>query len=300
LAAAFIRRYRGVEAVAYLHPALESIRTRTKGVLLFQEQILRLAREIADLSWAQADHLRRGMTKFAPTEMETIAAEFRDGCRASGLSGRQAATLWEQVAAFAGYGFNQGHATAYAAVSYQSAYLKAHYPAVFLWARLVNAGGFFHPAVYLAEAVRLGCLVRPPHVNASGRRFTLTKEDGVPTLWMGLGRVRDLRRNAIRAILRERRSSSVRDLAVRVPLQEKELRHLIQCGALDGLGASRAAMLAEAGEMARAGSALQMAFAFGAPDVPAETPAERLTWEQRILGQPVSVHPLALLPPAGA
>ncbi|NLF65050.1 MAG: DNA polymerase III subunit alpha [Chloroflexi bacterium] len=297
MAAAFIRRYRGDEAVSYLHPALEPILAPTKGVLLFQEQILRLAREIAGLSWAQADHLRRGMTQFAPAEMEAIAAEFRDGCRAGGLSGRQAATLWEQVAAFAGYGFNQGHATAYAAVSYRSAYLKAHYPAVFLWARLLNAGGFFHPAVYLAEAVRLGCRVRPPHVNASSRRVTLTKEGGVPTVWLGLGRVRDLRRTAIRAILRERPFSSVRDLAARVPLQEKELRHLIQCGALDGLGASRAAMLAEAAEMARAGSTLQMAFAFGAPDVPAETPAERLAWEQRLLGQPVSVHPLALLPP---
>jgi hypothetical protein len=108
--------------------------------------------------------------------------------------------------------------------------------------------------------------------------------------------VRDLRRPAIRAILRGRPFTNVRDLAARVPLQEKELRHLIQCGALDGLGASRAAMLAEAGDMARAGSALQMAFAFGAPDVRAETPAERLAREQRILGQPVSVHPLALLP----
>ena len=80
--------------------------------------------------------------------------------------------------AFAGYGFNQGHATAYADVSYRSAYLKTHYPAEFLRARLMDHGGFHHPAIYIAEARRLGFLVRPPHVNFSGRKMTLTYEQG--------------------------------------------------------------------------------------------------------------------------
>ncbi len=297
MAAAFIRRYRGQEAVTYLHPALAPILARTKGVLLFQEQILRVAREIAGLSWEQADHLRRGMSKFAAGEMAAIKSQFIAGCRETGLTGRQAATLWDQVEAFAGYGFNQGHATAYAAISYRSAYLKTHHPAIFLWARLVNAGGFYHPAVYMAEAVRLGCAVRPPHVNVSERRFTLTGEAGTPTLWIGLGRVRDLRRRAIRAIVRERPFHNLRDLIARVPLHEKEIHHLIQCGALDGLGASRSALLEEAGQVAQAGSARQMAFAFASRETPPETAAQRLAWEWQILGQPVSVHPLALLAP---
>jgi DNA-directed DNA polymerase III PolC len=296
MAAAFIRRYRGREAVRYLHPVLAPILAPTKGVLLFQEQILRVGREIAGLSWEQADHLRRGMTQFAPEEMAAIGTQFLTGCLEKGLTAGQAATLWEQVQAFAGYGFNQGHATAYAAVSYRSAYLKAHYPAVFLWARLVNAGGFYHPAVYMAEAVRLGCAVRPPHVNVSGRRFTLTEEAGKPVLWMGLGRVRDLRRRAIRAIVRERPFHSLPDLLARVDLQEKEIRHLVQCGALDGLGQSRAALLEKAGEVARAGSAGQLALAFAGQETPPESAAQRLAWERRILGLPVSVHPLALAP----
>jgi len=299
MAQSFIRRYRGQEGVTYLHPLLEPILERTKGVLLFQEQILRVAREIAGLSWDQADHLRRGMSKFRPDEMAAIADKFRAGCRDKGLTAGQAATLWEQVMAFAGYGFNQGHATAYAVVSYQSAYLKAHWPAEFLWARLVNEGGFHHPAIYMAEAVRLGCRVMPPHVNVSERRFTLTREQGQPVLWMGLGQVRDLRDRSVRAIIEGRPFSGVRDLLARVRLQEVEIRHLIQCGALDGLGANRADMLALAREVDQAGSARQMAFSFAAAEAtPAESTAERVAWERHILGQPVSVHPLALAPEA--
>jgi DNA polymerase-3 subunit alpha len=302
MARAFVRRYRGEEPVSYLHPSLVPILGPTMGVLIFQEQILRVAREVAGLSWAQADHLRRGMSKFQPGEMAELRDQFIDGCQrpapaGPGMAAGPAATLWEQVLAFAGYGFNQGHATAYADVSYRSAYLKAHWPAAFLCARLADWGGFHHPAIYMAEAVRLGIAVRPPHVNASGERFTLTLEEGAkPTLWMGLGSVRDLRRNAIERIVRERDAgpyTGLRDLLGRVELQARETIHLIQCGALDGLGTSRAALLAEAATIGKVGAA-QLSFAFDPPDVQAETPGQRLEWELGILGQPVSVHPLEL------
>jgi DNA-directed DNA polymerase III PolC len=319
MARAFVRRYRGEERVAYLHPALEPILGRTKGVLLFQEQVLRVAVEIAGLSWAQADRLRRGMSKFQAAEMDALAAAFADGCcRAApdgpGFSREQAAKLWEQVMAFAGYGFNQGHATAYADVSYRSAYVKAHWPAEFLAARLADAGGFHHPAVYVAEAQRLDIAVRPPHVNASGEAFTLTYEHETdddrpegwaaramlrPTLWMGLGQVRDLRRASIRAIIDERMVApftGVDDLAARVSLSPKELNHLIRCGALDGLGPSRTALLEEtggrAGARGRAGGG-QMRFDFmNVSTVQGETVADRLSWETELVGRPVSVHPL--------
>jgi DNA polymerase III subunit alpha len=143
MAQAFVRRYRGEEPVSFLHPALAPILGATQGVLLFQEQILRVAREVAGLSWAQADVLRRGMSKFKGREMGALRLSFLRGCQEkSGLTPEQAATLWEQVLAFAGYGFNQGHATAYADVSYRSAYLKAHYPAEFLCARLADRAAF--------------------------------------------------------------------------------------------------------------------------------------------------------------
>ncbi|MFQ5421483.1 MAG: DNA polymerase III subunit alpha, partial [Anaerolineae bacterium] len=153
MAQSFIRRYRGQEAVRYLHPALEPILGQTQGVLLFQEQVLRIAVEIAGLSWAQADHLRRGMSKFKSQEMAAMQAAFVQGCQRPSPTGpafnqTQAETLWQQVMAFAGYGFNQGHATAYADVSYRSAYLKTHFPVEFLCARLSDRGGFHHPTIY--------------------------------------------------------------------------------------------------------------------------------------------------------
>ena len=298
MAQTFIRRYRGEEAATVLHPALSDILEPTQGVLLFQEQVLRVAREVAGLSWEQADQLRRGMSKMRPKVMMALRLQFVRGCRrpapeGPGMSEAQAEQLWEQVAAFGGYAFNQGHATAYADVSYRSAYLKAHHPAAFLCARLANGGGYHHPAVYLAEARRLGLSVHPPHVNFSGRRFTLRYEDERPVLWMGLGQVRSLRRRSVAAIRGAAPFDSLRALLAAVSLRDKELQHLIQCGALDGLGSSRAALLSQARSLLRAGNPQQMAFDFAAPQpAEAESAAQRLAWEQRVLGLPVSVHPL--------
>jgi DNA polymerase III subunit alpha len=300
----FIRRYRGEEAVTLLHPALAPILGATQGVLLFQEQILRLATEIAGLSWEQADHLRRGMSKFKAAEMAAMRAQFVAGCRrplpeGPAFTSEQAETLWEQIIPFAGYGFNRGHATAYADVSYRSAYLKAHWPAEFLCARLAGHGGFHHPAIYMAEATRMGIEIRPPHVNRSRGSFTLTYEnEKSPVIWLGLGQVRDLRRDRVAAIIAERGQrpfSGLSDLLERVPLQVKEIVHLIQCGGLDGMAESRAALLAEAQSIRRSGSSRQMAFAFAAAPVRPETAAERLAWEQRLLGRPVTVSPLSLV-----
>ena len=332
MADTFVRRYRGQEAVSYLHPALKPILGATKGVLIFQEQVLRLATEIAGLDWTQADQIRRGMSHFGPQEMEAVAEQFIAGCQrlppaGPGLAPAQARTLWEQIMPFAGYGFNQGHATAYADVSYRSAYLKTHYPAEYLCARLAGWGGFHHPVIYAAEAVRLGIPVRPPHVNFSGDAFTLRNQrinesanlrideplntllairsfahSPFAVLYMGLGQVRDLRRTAITAIVSERARrpyAGLQDLLKRVDLQPKEIDHLIRCGALDGLGDSRAALLAEAGLLGRkgsgAGAAAQLAFDFARPRVAPEPSAQRLAWEKELLGWPVSVHPLELV-----
>jgi len=295
MAGAFVRRYRGLEPVRYLHPALEPILASTKGVLIFQEQILRIAVEIAGLTWAQADQLRRGV-KFRAQDMAEMEAQFVRGCQrlpptGPGFTPQQAQALWEQILPFSGYGFNRGHAMAYAEVSYRSAYVKAHWPAAFLCARLMNWGGYHHPAMYMTEAARLGIDVRPPHVNHSARGFTLAWEDGQPVLWMGLSWVRDLRRDTVRAIVAARAHrpfTSPRDLAIRVPLQGDELVHLVQCGALDRLGESRAALLAECREILRAESALQLAFELGWSDIDPEGLGQRVTWERHLLGYPLS------------
>ena len=309
MAQAFIRRYRGEEAVSYLHPALEPILGSTKGVMLFQEQVLRIATEVAQLSWDEADHLRRGMSKFISREMALMKQRFVNGCQQSAqFTLEQAETLWEQIMAFAGYGFNQGHATAYADLSYRSAYMKAHFPAEFLTARLKDHGGFHHPAIYMAEAKRLGFDVRPPHVNYSGRYFVLGVGVGdqglgrgdrgngkARILWMGLGQVRDLRRKTVREILAKRPFGSIQALLRRVPMQMKEAENLVKCGALDGLGDSRAAMLTDVKGVARAGNAGQLAFGFAVESaVKTESLAERLAWEKQILGLPISASPIEL------
>jgi DNA polymerase III alpha subunit len=150
----------------------------------------------------------------------------------------------------------------------------------------------------MAEAIRLGIVIRPPHVNTSGERFTLTLHEGKkPTLWMGLGAVRDLRRSTIERIVRERESgpyADLRDLLGRVEPQARETTHLIQCGALDGLGTSRADLLGQAAAVGRSGVS-QLSFGFDFSEVESETPAQRLEWERSILGQPVSVHPLEVV-----
>lgn len=300
MARSFVRRYRGEETVTYLHPSLEPVLGVTKGVIIFQEQILRLAREIAGLSWEQAGHLRRGMSKMKSGEMTQIEEAFKKGSQrpppdGPGLTSQQALQLWNQVSAFSGYGFNQGHATAYAAVSYRMAYLKSHWPAAYLCARLANWGGFHHPAVYMVEALRLGIDIRSPHINFSNADFTLSWEDEKPILWMGLSQIRDLRRNAIKMIMMQRRNStftSLRDLLIRVSLQSKEVVHLIQCGSLDGLGKNRAAILTEFSEIGKADNVLQLSL-FGNEqskfsDVTPETLTQRLSWEKQLLGYPVS------------
>jgi DNA-directed DNA polymerase III PolC len=307
MASSFYRRFRGEEEVSFLHPSLEPILGVTRGIIVFQEQILSISREIAGFSWEEADRVRRGISKLDASDLKLVAEQFIQGCMRSppeghGFTRGEAESLWEQVSAFSGFGFNQGHATAYAHVSFRSAYMKAYWPEAFLCARLADRGGYHHPAVYIAEAMRLGICIRPPHVNHSGAKFTLTYEnDGegtIPCLWMGLDQVRDLRKDTIGAIVKEREREpfhDLRDLMMRVSFQGKEILHLVQSGGLDGLGESRAAMLAEAEGIKASGSESQMAFGFASQPVPLESTAKAMAWEKRILGQPVSVHPLDLV-----
>ncbi|MFA9491230.1 MAG: DNA polymerase III subunit alpha [Anaerolineales bacterium] len=307
MAKSFIRRYRGEESVTYLHPSLEPILESTKGVLIFQEQILRIATEVAGLDWEVADRIRRGISHFQSAEMSKIEAQFIEGCYRKppdgpGFTQEQAGTLWEQVRAFSGYGFNKGHATAYANVSFRMAYLKAHWPDAFLCARLMHGGGYHHPVVYIAEARRLGIIVHPPHINFSGRLFSMERRDSSPesstTLWMGLSGVRDLKIKTIEQIIAERgkrKFDSLSDLIARVSLSKKEITHLIKSGALDGLLDSRAQGLADLEPLLISPSVRQRSFDFmSGRKMPVERTSQRFRWEQELIGMPLSVNPLDL------
>ena len=292
---AFVRRHLGQEGASYLHPALEPILRESHGVILYQEQVLRIAHEIAGFTLGEADLLRRAMSKKSEREMARLREQFIGGAvKTSELDPAIAEELWELMAAFAGYGFPKAHAVGYAAVAYRMAYLKTHYPAHFMAARLAVWGGYYAPVVYMSEARRLGLTVKPPHVNHSEEAFTLEEPR---TLWMGLGQVRELTRATIESMVSHRPFASLEDFLVRAQPLHAEAVNLVKAGALDGLGYAKAmlAVLEQAPWHGRHTS--QMSLIFAAPPSGALEPAlhERAAWERDVLGMLVGVHPLQLV-----
>ncbi len=295
---AFVRRHLGQEPTEYLHPALEPILRETYGVVLYQEQVLRIAHEVAGFTLGEADLLRRAMSKFRSAhEMERLRAGFITGAqRVSGLDGLTAEKLWDLLAAFAGYGFPKAHAAGYAALAYRLAYLKTHYPAEFFAARLAVWGGYYSPRVYMSEARQLGLNVKPPHVNHGGDSFSLDPHDR-RTLWMGLGQVRELTHTTIDLIQHERPFTSLDDFLIRARPLHMEAVNLIKCGALHGLG-DMTEMLARVESEAwhgRHSAQLSLLTLLPSGAVAAASLAQRAAWEHAVLGYHVSVHPLDLI-----
>ena len=236
---AFVARHNHEEPVEHIHPALSQLLHETYGVILYQEQVLRIAHELAGLSLAEADLLRRAMSHFNPgRQMQTLKEKFITGAKArSNVPDETGARIWEMMAAFAGYGFPKAHAASYAVVAWRSAWCKAHHPAEFLAAVLANWGGYYPQSVYLIEARRMGISARPPHINHSHRQFSAAYPNGEPVLYMGLDQVRGLTRHTQERILRYRPFHSLAEFLSKVDPRKQEAENLIACGALEGLGA---------------------------------------------------------------
>jgi len=234
---AFVRRFRGEEPVSHIHPSLERLLENTLGVILYQEQVLRIAHELGGLSIAQADILRRAMSHFDPGGvMDNLRQNFIKGAAArQKVPLETAERIWEMMAAFAGYGFPKAHAASYAQLAWQSAWCKTHFPAEFMSAVLGFGGGYYSQQVYLMEARRLNLPLNPPHINHAQERFSVKYPKGEPAMYMGLGQVRDLTHRTINAILRNQPFDSLEDFILRVDPQKKEAQNLIKCGALEGL-----------------------------------------------------------------
>jgi DNA-directed DNA polymerase III PolC len=287
---AFVRRFRREEEVTQIHESLTDLLADTLGVILYQEQVLRIAHELGGLTLAQADILRRAMSHFDPGGvMVTLRRNFIRGAgERRGVPPETAERIWEMMAAFAGYGFPKAHAASYAQLAWNSAWCKTHYPAEFMAAVLGFGGGYYSQRVYLMEARRLGLSLNPPHVNHSDTRFRVTYPKGEPQLYMGLDQVRDLTRRTIAAILRERPFHSLEDFLIRVDPQQKEARHLAKVGALSGLATIPQA-LARIEQKRPPG---QMGL-FGASDADTEWPMERqLQAQQELLGTSLGISPL--------
>jgi len=235
----FVRRRRGVEPVRYLHPRLAEVLGETYGVMLYQEDILRVAAAVAGFHPAEGDALRREIKNGADSpRLEDFHRRFLRGAVARGGDPERAEELWNGLRNFAAYSYCKAHAATYGYISYQAAWLKAHYPAEFLASVLANAAGFYEPREYIEEARRLGVRILPPDVNRSEANFA---PDG-HAIRVGLSQVKGLSQRAVRSLLAARRElpfASLADFLERTPLARPEAENLALCGALACFDVSR-------------------------------------------------------------
>jgi DNA polymerase-3 subunit alpha len=246
----FIARKHGLQAVVYPHPDLEPILAPTYGVILYQEQVMQIAQVLAGYTLGGADLLRRAMGKKKAEEMKKQGAIFRAGAVERGVDEATATYIFDLMEKFAGYGFNKSHSAAYALVSYQTLWLKAHYPAAFMAAVLSADLDNTDKVVNLLDACRsMQLKVLPPDVNRSVYMFTV---DGEDTVIYGLGAIKGVGESAIESILQNRSKdgayTDLFDFCHRVDLRKtnrRVLESLIRAGALDCLGANRATLTAQ-------------------------------------------------------
>ncbi len=243
----FISRKHGAK-IEYPHPALEAILQPTYGIILYQEQVMQIAQVLAGYTLGGADMLRRAMGKKKPEEMEKQRAIFTDGAMANGVEADNATYIFDLMEKFAGYGFNKSHSAAYALVSYQTAWLKAHYPAEFMAAVLSADMDNTNKIVTLIDECReMKLEVLPPDINRSNYRFT-PSDDGV--VFYGLGAIKGVGQAAIESIINSRDNGEYRsldDFCERIDStrsNRKVLESLIKAGAIDCLSDNRAALLA--------------------------------------------------------
>ena len=296
----FIARKHGAR-IEYPHPNLEPILKPTYGIILYQEQVMQIAQTLAGYTLGGADMLRRAMGKKKPEEMAKQRAIFTDGALARGVDEKVATYIFDLMEKFAGYGFNKSHSAAYALVSYQTAWLKAHYPAAFMAAVMSADMDNTDKIVHLiAECRDMKLKVVPPNINQSDYIFTVENDSRIV---YGLGAIKGVGQSAIECILAARDADGVfadlYDICQRVDLRKVNRRvfdALIRAGALDVLGETRAtqhANLAQALKLAEQRSRDQdtgQNDLFGEPEVAEALPTSRHIlpeWdeEQRLQGE---------------
>jgi len=302
--------------IDYLHPDLKPVLAPTYGVILYQEQVMQIAQVLAGYTLGGADLLRRAMGKKKPEEMAKQRSIFIDGAVARGVAQTRAAHIFDLMEKFAGYGFNKSHSAAYALLSFQTAYLKAHYPAAYMAAVLSADMDHTDKIVTLIDDCRSsGLNVRPPDVNASSHAFEVADEG---TIRYGLGAVKGVGRSAVETLVAERSArgafASLEDLCQRVDLQRanrRVLEALIRSGSCDSLGGNRAVLMEQlavamlAGEQAARGAATgqddffgvsggaAVAVARAAESTAAWSESQRLSGERETLGLYLTGHPIA-------
>lgn len=254
----YIKRKFGKEKVTYLHPRLEPILEKTYGVGVYQEQMMRIARDLAGFTLAEADTLRKAIGKKIRKLLDEQKEKLIEGLIENGIDKSTAMKIWELFPPFARYGFNRSHAASYALISYQTAYLKTHYPVEFMTSLLNVSGSDVERINFLiGETRRLGIQVLPPDVNLSFQDFTVdggspasTRRQGEAGIRFGLLAIKNIGANIVDFIIEERARggpfNNFSDFLNRIhhrDLNRKSLESLIKCGAFDSLGISRSEAL---------------------------------------------------------
>jgi DNA polymerase III alpha subunit len=230
----FIARHKDPSRRKYLVPEMETYLGETYGVMIYQEDVIKVAHHIAGLSLEDADLLRRAMSGKMRSHhaMQRIVDKFFVSCKEKGLTEFQSKELWRQIESFAGYSFCKAHSASFALLSYQVAFLKAHYPAEFMASVLNNGGGFYSAAVYIEESKRLGLKIELPSVNESEKEYAGKGR----TIRIGLKAIKNLSYCAIEKIVEERKRNgkyvSLADFLVRTKLGYEETALFIKCGAM--------------------------------------------------------------------
>jgi DNA polymerase III subunit alpha len=294
--------------IDYLHPDLKPVLAATYGVILYQEQVMQIAQILAGYTLGGADLLRRAMGKKKPEEMAKQRSVFVSGAVARGVRETQATHIFDLMEKFAGYGFNKSHSAAYALLSYQTAWLKTHYPAAFMAAVLSSDMDKTDKVVTLIdECAAMGLTVLPPDVNESVYAFRVA---GPSSIRYGMGAIKGVGASAVEAIIEERERNgafaSLPDLCRRIDLQRVNRRvfeALIRSGSLDRIGPNRATLTAELDRAMHLGEQNSRASSMGQVDLFGLSAAEnrvvadwsesqRLAGERETLGLFLSGHPI--------
>lgn len=312
----YIERKHNPDLITYLDPALKPILEKTYGILVYQDDLLMMAHELAGYSWGEVDKFRKAVGKKIPEEMAQQKDKFIKGCiKHSGWGEKKAKQIWTWIEPFAAYGFNKAHSVSYGRVAYQTAYLKANYPGEYMTAILIHeAGDVEKVAESIKECRRMSIPVLPPSVNESQEKFTLIKGSTGQgdTIRFGLNSIKNFGEGIAKAIIDERnaggRFKSLSDFLARIKdknLNKKSLEALIKSGAMDEF-ADRTAMYGNIDrlleynkEKAKSGGNQDSLFAgFADMDeirldtVTPVTQTEKLAWEKELLGLYISGHPL--------
>lgn len=325
----YIARRRGRSPITYLHPKMKNFLDKSLGILVYQDDLMFTAIELAGYDWTTVDKLRKAVGKKIPEEMAKQHDIFVAGCgKSNGISNDLAENIWSLFVPFQGYGFNKAHAASYAVVAYQTAYLKANFPVQYMTAVLIaESGDMDKVPPIIHECHKMGIEVLPPDVSESFRNFAMIMpEDGKPPtaplgkggrahIRFGLNGIKNVGEHIAGAIYRERKENgkykNLEDLLTRVKdkdLNKKSLESLIKCGALDSFGPDRGLLLGNIENIlafirdshdkeSANQSSLFAGISFDAgkkvklQKMPPAAAEEKLRWEKELLGLYLTAHP---------